>query len=770
SLNIDEIMEIVVDSIYNRVDAVDHVSIYQVEGEIARLRSYRGYPDWFIKKIEIIEPPKGATWKCINDRMSIHVNNSDEDKYLGDAAKKVGTKSYISTPIFLHGNPIGCIHIQSKEISAFDKNEVSFLDSLSQQIANAINTTVQDQALKESEQRYRTLFDQSPVGICMIDKSQKITHCNQSMVDIFQSDFDKIIGLDLNQLSDKTFVPIIEKAMQGHVCSNESYYEASTSSAKLWLNATVVPLYELNNKDVVGVMGVVEDITERRIAENKLRESEERYRSIVEHTSDVVVETTYEGKFLYLSPNCYDILGFKQEELVGTSLFEYIHPDDLASVIKEFSSSIQEMRTGRLILRSKHKNGEWRWFETIGKPYKTASNEIKAVITAHDITDKKQQEEEDIKSQKLESLSVLAGGIAHDFNNILTIVISNLTLADMHLEGNSQVTDIISAAKRASFRASDLTNQLRTFAKGSSMIKQPMLLNNFLNDCVSFSLRGSNVSNEFIFADDVIVEIDEGQINQVINNLVINAKQAMPNGGQIKISTEKVNIENNRSLGLESGDYVKISIADEGVGISKENLGKIFDPYFTTKEKGSGLGLATSYSIIQKHGGLISVNSKIGEGTQCDIYLPHSPDDEYQENKIASSNGLSGKGRLLIMDDEDGIREVVSLMLNKIGFEVDAVKNGEEAIKVYGEFVNKNSSYVAVILDLTIPGGMGGVETVKKLKEIDPEVFCIVSSAYSDDPVIEQYMSYGFSAYLNKPFSITELKELLVKIQESQLN
>ena len=389
SLKFSDIMELVVEELYNKVDNVDYVAIYEIEREKANLLSYKGYPDWFNEKLKVIEYPQGATWSCINNRKTIHSNNLNEDKNLGDAAKKAGTKSYIATPIFLHESPIGCIHIHSKNENAFDENEINFLESLSRQIATAINTSLQARALEESEQRYRTLFDQSPVGICIVDRSLKITHCNQSMVDIFQSDFDKVVGLDLNHLSDKSFVPIVKKALSGEVSSHETFYKATTSSAELWLNARVVPLNGLRNDEVVGALAVVEDITERRNAENKLKESEERFRGIIEHSYDLVIETSQDGKYLYLSPNCYDILGYKQEELIGRSIFEHIHPDDLADVIKEFSSAIKEFRPGNIVFRHQHSNGSIVWLDVSGKPYKTASNKIKAVITCHDVTDRK---------------------------------------------------------------------------------------------------------------------------------------------------------------------------------------------------------------------------------------------------------------------------------------------------------------------------------------------------------------------------------------------
>lgn len=492
--DVDEIMNTAIESFFDQVDSVEFISVFQVEGDKAVLKSQRGYPDWFSEKIKVIDSPNSATWQCIKNGQSIHVNNPDEDSYLGEAGRELGIKSYISTPIFLHGRPTGCIHIQSTITDAFDKNDFNFLESLCQQIANTINTTFHAQALRESEQRYKTLFEQSPDGICIIDKNFRIIHCNQSLADIFQSSFENIIGLNLNKLKDKAFVPVVERAFNGEICSHKTYYEASTSSAKLWLSAKLVPIYGNDENEIINVMGVVEDITERKIAETKLKDNESRFRRIVENTTDIIVEASFEGKFLYLSPNVKEIMGFEEEELIGTSIFDKIHPDDLAAAIKEFSGTIQEMRKGTMTLRMHHKNGDWKWLDISGRPYITSDNIIKSVITANDITDKKNQEDETVKLQKLESLSVLAGGIAHDFNNILTVVISNLSLAEMHLEGNSEVIEMISSAQRASMRASDLTNQLRTFAKGSSLIKQEMLLNTFLEKSIKFALMGSNVT------------------------------------------------------------------------------------------------------------------------------------------------------------------------------------------------------------------------------------------------------------------------------------
>ena len=605
-----------------------------------------------------------------------------------------------------------------------------------------------------------------PEVIFIIEYNGKILECKGGSDSDLIFPREEYIEKNILDIPDETIKKSFEQCIE-NIIKNK---KIGKTEYKLMINGND-RYFEANFLDLetTKIMIVIEDITERRFAENKLRESEERYRSIVEHTSDVVFETTYEGVFTYLSPSCYDVVGFRQEELIGKSIFELVHPDDLASAIKEFSNCIQEMRMGRLEVRSKDKDGNWVWFDTIGKPYITASNEIKAVITAHDISQQKKREEEEVASQKLESLSVLAGGIAHNFNNLLTIIISNLAIAEMHLEGNSKVLEILSTAQKASLNASDLTNQLKTFAKGSSMRREKTSLNKFLEDSVKFALTGSNITCKSKLTDDVIIDIDKGQISQVINNLIINAKQAMPNGGEIEILTEMINVGNDNILSLENGNYIKIDIVDNGVGIKKENINKIFDPYYSTKERGSGLGLATSYSIIQKHEGLITVDSKLGRGSIFSIYLP-CKDENFNNSKdnkiIRELHSIYGSGRILLMDDEDEIRKSLSFIFKELGYEIDCVKDGKEALKAYKSAINTNKPYNAVILDLIIPGGMGGLETVKKLKELNSEVFCIVSSGYSDDPIVEKYNECGFNACLNKPYSIDQLKEILNSINQ----
>ena len=380
-----------------------------------------------------------------------------------------------------------------------------------------------------------------------------------------------------------------------------------------------------------------------------------------------------------------------------------------------------------------------------------------------EIVERKRAEEEVLKLAKLESIGVLAGGIAHDFNNILTAVQGNVSMAKLASKPGDKVYQWLAEAERASMRARDLTQQLLTFSRGGEPVKKTCHIASIVRESCEFAVRGSNVRCKLSIPENTwAINADEGQISQVIGNLVINAQQAMPHGGVIDVRVENFVIERERGLSVSPGDYVRLSIEDHGVGIPEDHLAKIFDPYFTTKQKGSGLGLATSHSIIKKHEGLINVRSNPGLGTTFEVYLPRCHDKVLSIQELKTKL-ITGRAKLLLMDDEPTIGQLAKEMLCMLGYDVDVANEGSVAVELYHQAWKASEPYDLLIVDLTVPGGMGGKEVFETLGKSYPNVKALVSSGYSNDPIMANYRNYGFTGVVSKPYTVQELSSAVTR-------
>ncbi|MEW6349160.1 MAG: ATP-binding protein [Thermodesulfobacteriota bacterium] len=525
----------------------------------------------------------------------------------------------------------------------------------------------------------------------------------------------------------------------------------------------------------------LERIVEKRTKD--LRESEARYRELyreaertgnlyrtmLDASPDPIVVYDIQGSPSYINPAFTYVFGWTLEELKGNRI-DFV-PRNNRPENHEMISMVMSGQsfTGRETKRLT-KDGNLVEVSVSGAIYLDEKGlPAGSIILLRDITDRKRLEQEFVKVIKLESTGVLAGGIAHDFNNILSGVLMNAQLAKKHLAESQAVEKYLTGIEEAARRATGLTQQLLTFAKGGAPVLKTASISELIQDSARFVLPGAKAKCEFHLAEDLRpVEVDEGQMSQVIGNLIINAGQAMPEGGIITITGENIAVDEDAvhsELTLTKGHYVRISIEDRGLGIAEQDLPQIFDPYFTTKQGGSGLGLTTTYSIVRQHGGSIAVESEIGRGTVFHVYLPVSHKRKITERgDFTPMKPLARGGKILIMDDEETLRELLAELLCGYGFQVGLAENGEEAVVRYKDAEENGQPYDAVIMDLTIPGGMGGREAIRRLLEIDPKVKAIVSSGYSNDPIMARYREYGFRGVAVKPHKIEDLVAELLRV------
>jgi len=551
----------------------------------------------------------------------------------------------------------------------------------------------------------------------------------------------------------------------GHVKGLEYPFQ-TLGGVKKWVIHDSYLVYDKNlNEDVIQV--IIHDITDLKIAEELLEAEKERLTVTLRSIGEGVITTDIEGNILLVNKAGEELTGWKQEEASGKHISEIFNIINANTREKSSLPLDRVLRTGkifsfpaRIFLISR--DGRERLIsESISPIFDRDNKIIGFVIVFRDITEKVELEEELFKARKLESVGVLASGIAHEFNNILTGVMGNISLAKMYINSEEKPCEILSEAEKGAVRARTLTYQLLTFAKAGSPLKTPASVAELLKQITNLVLSGSNVKAEFFIDNDLWpVEIDTGQISQVISNLILNARQAMPEGGTVQVTAGNIFAGKEQNVPLKPGKYVKIAIKDHGVGISKKNLERIFDPYFTTKKEGSGLGLSATYSLIKKHNGYITAESKVRAGTTFYIYLPACHKD-VMTGERQKDNIVTGKGKVLLLDDEDTVRAVTGKILHRLGYNVEFARNGAEAIEMYKKAKENGMPFDSVIMDLTIPGGIGGKEAIQDLVLFDPEIKAIVSSGYTTDSIVSDYRKYGFSAFIAKPYKLSELSETL---------
>ena len=528
----------------------------------------------------------------------------------------------------------------------------------------------------------------------------------------------------------------------------------------LWLEAKVV---FMTVETVPVILFFLSNATEKRNIEKALRESETKYRQLFEYAPAGIYEVDMKtGDFISVNDVMCEYTGYTKEEFLSMAVWDVLDKDSLKQSLERFDKQQKGEHVPELAeyeITGKNKRKLWVLVNT--KIHYENHQPNKATVVAHDITERKKLEQEISKAQKLESLGILAGGIAHDFNNLLSAIMGNISLAKLRVEQGEDTVDLLEKALKASSNAKSLTQQLLVFSKGGAPIKKESSISAILKESTEFALRGSKVKCEFNIEENLWhIRVDLGQLDQVIHNLTLNAVQAMPEGGTLSISAKNWRVGPESGLTLRRGKYIKIAFEDRGIGISEKHINKIFDPYYSTKASGSGLGLTMTYAVIQRHNGLIAVESEVSKGTTFNIFLPAVRKSTVGA-EIKTFNIVKGKGKILVMDDEKTIREISKEMISTLGYDVQCAADGNETLELYQKAIQDKKPFDTIIMDLTIPGGLGGKETMMQLKQIDPDVRVIVSSGYSNDPIMADFTKYGFMGVVRKPYGIEEISRVL---------
>ncbi len=632
-------------------------------------------------------------------------------------------------------------------------------------------------ALEAEKERYKEIFNAPSDAIFMHDADTgKIIDVNQGMLDMYGCTYDEALQQDMGSISSgkspysqkEAVLKVQDTMLRGP--QKFDWLSKKMDGTLFWVE---VSLKQTEFGGMRSVIAVVRDVNNRKQAEKNLATEKERLAVTLRSIGDGVITTDIEGKVVFINKIAEDLTGWLTEEAKGKSSTEIFHIINEKTGKKCVSPVQRVIELGRITSLVKHteliaKDGVTRSIADSGAPIRDNNGKlIGVVLVFRDITHERKIEEELLKVQKLESVGILAGGIAHDFNNILSAVLGNVELASNRIaQEDTDTKTLLSDAKKATRRATKLTSQLLTFAKGGAPVKEEISLPTIITESAKFVLRGSKVDCNYNLPEDLwMVDADSGQIGQVIQNIVINAKHAMPEGGTIQIRCTNVHDAADEALlSTDNSQYVRITIQDTGVGISEKIISKIFDPYYSTKREGSGLGLAICHSIVSKHSGHLTVNSSTGKGATFTLYLPAlsaTGSDVTTKTKITSSTQAS---RIIIMDDDKMIRDVAKAQLLTLGHEPIMAEDGEQAINKYQEMQESKTPVDLVIMDLTIPGGMGGQEAAEKLLKIDSNAKIIVASGYSNDPVMASYKEYGFCTTLAKPFDLKELGDAIASV------
>lgn len=620
-----------------------------------------------------------------------------------------------------------------------------------------------EEEIQDRESRCHSLFESANDALFVADaESGVIVTANRKAGDLLGKPAGEIVGMHQAQLHppDKAeeygrmFKEYVEKGngVQGDIWVQR----ADGGRVPVEISANVV---DWGERKVI--LGIFRDVTERKRAE-ALRESEESFHALADNANDGILVSDQAGFHVYANRRMSEITGHAVEDLIGMHFRDILPPDEVSNVAERFKKRVEgESAPWQYETALQRKDGSLVPVE-ITSSRTTWRGKFGVIVIVRDVSQRRSMEEDMVRIGKLESLGLLVGGIAHDFNNILTAVLGNISIVQARAEPDSAAQERLAMAEKAALRARDLVRQLLTFSRGGAPARKAVSIADLVRRSAGLALGGSNVRSEYLLPGDLWpAKADEEQFLQALTHVLMNANESMPGGGGVRIEAENVLVDDALGLPVDSGRYVRVSVRDNGPGIAPEHLRRIFDPYFTTKRNARGLGLAITDSIVRRHGGHVSVESAPASGTAFHLYFPASqaPAEAPPPDRVAPARGQ--RRRVLVMDDEEAVRDALGRMLIHLDCDVADAADGATAVEIFRAARESGQPFDAVIMDLTIPGGIGGKEAVRKVLEIDPNARVVVSSGYSDDPVMSDFRTHGFCAVLPKPYRIDELENVL---------
>jgi len=677
---------------------------------------------------------------------------------------KEGLRGIAIIPVKSAGRLVAVLNLASHVHSSIPAASRRCIETIALQAGAMFLRLWSDLALRENEEVFRQFLDYSPAYIYFKDDSLKYTILSRNHVDLFGKPISEMLGKQANDL----FPPDAAGRMNAgdrRVMNEgrEISYEAQVNGR--WYTNITFPI-NITGKPP-SIAGFSIDITDRKNAEEAISAEKEQLATTLRSIGDGVITTDIEGRILIMNKVAEDLTGQPQDEVRGRPL-DTVLSFSPESTSMAFASLFEEVvKAGHIVDTSGHlelcsRTGGRHEISASAAPLRDRSGAITGIVTViRDMTEKLKMLESLHRIDMLDSLGLLSGGIAHDFNNLLCGILGHIDLARMHRNNPEEVLNHLDKALGVFSRARDLTQQLLSISKGGPPKRKAGRLSAIIENSAAFALSGSNIMCEFRFERDLwLCEIDENQVAQVVSNIVINAQQAMPLGGRIVISAGNIQMKSGEVPSLRAGRYVRASIADSGIGIPADLLGRIFDPFFSTKQLGNGLGLSICYSIMRKHEGLILVESEQGKGTTFHLYFPALGNITTANDACRHQQHL-GSGTILIMDDETVIRDVMGQMLQSMGYSVVMAGDGREALRRIADSREKGEQYRAAFFDLTIPDGMGGKEAIRELRTSFHDLPVFVSSGYTEDPAMERPEEFGFTGSIHKPYLITDLADLL---------